>query len=126
MHRIIQRAVIAVCAVSLIACTSLQQLPESDGGGVSRAHRQAQNVKIGDTVRVTLKGAAAFELVATEVAADAIVGTHEGKLRTVQLAEVESIEQKRIDVMRTTLLVVGLVFIALVQYVRGVSKLANP
>ena len=40
--------------------------------------------------------------------------------------EVESIEQKRIDILRTTLLVVGLVLIALGQYAKGVSKLANP
>jgi hypothetical protein len=125
MHRTFQRAVTAICAMSLIACTSLQHLPENDSVGTSRAHRQAQNVKAGDTVRVNLKSAASIELVATAVTPDAIVGTHEGSPRTVQLIEVESIEQKRFDVIRTTLLVVGLALIALGQYAKGVSKLAN-
>jgi hypothetical protein len=93
MHRTFQRAVTAMCAMSLIACTNLQHVPENDSVGISRAHRQAQNVKAGDTVRVNLKNAATIELVATAVNPDAIVGTHEGSPRTVQLIEVESIEQ---------------------------------
>ena len=126
MHRTFQLVVTALCAASLIACTSLQPLPESHSAGASRAHRQAQNVKVGDTVRVNLKNAASFELVAAVVTPDTIAGTHEGNPRTVQLMEVESIEQKRIDVMRTTLLVVGLVLVALGQHAKGVSTLANP
>jgi hypothetical protein len=125
MHRTIQRAVAAMCTLSLIACTSLQHLSEKDSAGVSRAHRQAQNVKIGETVRLNLKSAAPFDLVATEVTSDAIAGTHEGNPRSVKLAEVESIEQNRFDVLRTTLLIAGLVLIALGQYARGVSKLVN-
>jgi hypothetical protein len=125
MHRTIQRAVAAMCALSLIACTSLQHLPEKNSAGASRAHRQAQNVKIGKTVRVNLKSAAPFDLVATEVTSDAITGTHEGNPRLVQLAEVESIEQNRFDVLRTTLLIAGPVLIALGQYARGISKLVN-
>ena len=126
MNRTFQRAVTAACATSLIACTSLQHLPESNSVGGSRAHRQAQNLKIGDSVRVNLKSAPAFELVVTTVSPESVAGTHEGSLRTVQLIEVESIEQNRIDIMRTTLLAVGLVLIALGQYAKGVSKLANP
>lgn len=125
MHRTLQRAITAMCAMSLIACTSLQQLPENGGVGTSRAHRQAQNIKAGDNVRVKLKNASSIELVATAVTPDAIVGTNEGSSRTVQLIEIESIEQARFDVMRTTLLVVGLALIALGQFAKGVSKLAN-
>ena len=126
MNRTFQRVVTTACAISLIACTSLQHLPESHSVGGSRAHRQAQNVKIGDTVRVNLKSAPAFELVVTMVTSESVAGTHEGSFKTVQLIEVESIEQNRIDIMRTTLLAVGLALIALGQYAKGVSKLANP
>jgi hypothetical protein len=126
MHRTIQRAVTAMCAVSLIACSSLQHLPESESAGASRAHRQSQNVKLGETVRVNLKNAASIELVARVVTPDTIAGTHEGNPVTVHLLEVEFIEQKRVDVTRTALLVVGLVLIALGQYAKGGSKLANP
>ena len=125
MHWTFQRAVTVICAASLVACTSLQGLPESGGPGESRAHRQAQSVNPGDTVRVTLKNAAAFELVATVVTPDSIAGTHEGNPRTVQLADVESIERKRIDIKRTTMLVVGLALIALGQYAKGNSKLVS-
>ncbi len=126
MNRLIQRAVTAACLVSLIGCTSLQHLPEGDSVGINRAHRQAQNVRVGDTIRLNLKSAASIELTATMVTPHSIVGTYEGNLKTVQLTEIESIEKKSIDIMRTTILVAGLVLIALGQYTKGVLKIANP
>jgi hypothetical protein len=121
-----QRVVALICAVSLSACTSLQHLPENASTSASKAHRQAQSVAIGDSLRITPKGAAAFDLTVTSVTPDSIAGTQNGQERQILLIEVESIEKKRFDLLRTALLVGSLVLIALGQYARGVSKLANP
>jgi hypothetical protein len=121
-----QRVVALICAGALSACTSLQHLPESASAGASRAHRQAHSVAIGDALRITPKDAAAFELTVTSVTPDSISGTRNGQERQILLIEVESIEKKRFDVLRTALLVGSLVLVALGQYARGVSKLANP
>jgi hypothetical protein len=121
-----QRVVALICAVSLSACTSLQHLPENAGDGASKAHRQAHGVAIGDSLRITPKGGPAFELTVISVTPDSIAGTLSGQERQILLAEVESIEKSRFDLLRTALLVGSLFLVALGQYARGVSKLANP
>jgi hypothetical protein len=121
-----QRVIGLICAVSLSACTSLQHLPENASAGVSKAHRQSHSVSIGDTLRITPKNAAAFEFTVTSVTPDSISGTQSGQERQILLVEVESMEKNRFDLLRTALLVGSLVLVALGQYARGVSKLANP
>jgi hypothetical protein len=125
MSRRFQRLVATTCALSLIACSSLQPLPEQGKPDGSRAQRQAQSVAVGDTLRVNLKNATTFDLVVTGVSPDSIAGTQEGRERQVLIAEVETLERRQFDVVRTALLIGSLVFIALGQYARGLSKLGS-
>jgi hypothetical protein len=126
MTRLTQRMVVAACVFSSVACTSFQPLSEQGQAEASRAQRQAQRVVVGDVLRIKPKHAPAFDLVVTAITADAIAGTEDGKLRQVQIAEVESLERKQFDGLRTVLLVGGLALIALGQFAKGASKLANP
>jgi hypothetical protein len=126
MTRFTQRMVVAACVLSLVACTSFQPLAEQGQPEASRAQRQAQRVAVGDALRINPKNAPSFDLVVTAITADAIAGTQDGKLRQVQLADVESLERKQFDGLRTALLMGGLALIALGQFARGASKLANP
>jgi uncharacterized protein (DUF4415 family) len=126
MKRLTQRWVVAACAFALVACTSFQPLPDRGQAEASRAHRQAQGVVVGDVLRIKPKQAPAFDLVVTAITADAIAGTEDGRHRQVQIAEVESLERKQFDGLRTALLVGGLALIALGQFAKGASKLANP
>jgi hypothetical protein len=124
MTRVSQRMVAAACALSLVACTSfLSEQGQTEASGVQL---QAQRVVVGDVLRIKPKSAPAFELVVTAITADALAGTQDGKPRQVQFNEVESLERKRFDGWRTALLMGGLAFIALGQFVRGSAKLANP
>ena len=73
---------------------------------------------------VNPKLGAAFELVVTAVHWDLMAGTEAGKARQVMFSDMESIEQKRFDMLHTALIVLGV--IALRQYAKGISKLSNP
>lgn len=121
-----QRLVVIAVSATLVACTSLQQLPEANASGASRAHRQAQSVAVGDTLTVNTKLAAPFELVVTAVSTESITGLQDGQARQVMLLDIESIEKVRFDILRTALIFVALGIIALAQYAKAVSKLANP
>lgn len=79
---------------------------------------------IGDTVTINLKSGAAYELLVNAVNMDFIAGTQDGEAKQVMFSDIESIEQKRFDIFRTALIVLGI--IALGQYARGLSKLTNP
>jgi hypothetical protein len=126
MATFIQRLGALSITMSMVACTSLQQLPEGNSAGANRAHRQVQGVVIGDTLTIKSRRDAAFELVVTAVNTESITGTQDGRVRQISLSDIESIEQRRFDVLRTTLIFVGLGIIALGQYAKGVSKLSNP
>ena len=67
-----------------------------------------------------------FDLVITEVTPERVSGKQNASSREVLLSDVASFEQRRFDMLRTSLLVLGIVAIGLVQYAKGVTKLANP
>ena len=118
------RIVLLVAVTSMVACTSLQQLPDGGASGANHAQRQGRVVVIGDTVTINLKSGAAYELLVNAVNMDFIAGTQDGEAKQVMFSDIESIEQKRFDIFRTALIVLGI--IALGQYARGLSKLTNP
>ena len=124
MAAITQRVLALVIATSMAACTSLQPLPHGNAAGTGRAQRQAQSIAIGNAVTVNPKLGAAFELVVTAVHWDLMAGTEAGKARQVMFSDIESIEQKRFDMLHTALIVLGV--IALRQYAKGISQLTNP
>ena len=121
-----QRLVALFVATSMAACTTLQPLPENNPSGSSRAQRQAPSVVIGTTVTINSKREPPFELVVTALNPEFVAGTQEGKPREVPLSDIESIEQRRFDVLRTALVVLVLGVVALGQYAKGVSKLSSP
>ncbi len=121
-----QRCTLVVAATSLVACTSLQPLTERSGGGDSTSRRQAASITVGETVRVNLKQGESFDLVITEVTPERVSGKQNASSREVLLSDVVYFEQRRFDMLRTSLLVLGIVAIGLVQYAKGVTKLANP
>ena len=123
MANLFQRCVLLVALASLVACTSLQQLPEQNSLGEGKSHRQVGAISIGDSLRVNPKQGDAFDLVVTEVAPDKITGLQNGETRVVPLSSVASFEQRRFDVLRTTLVVLAVVLVALAQYAKGASKL---
>jgi hypothetical protein len=63
-------------------------------------------------------------MVVTEVNSELIAGTHDGKDIQVMFSDIESIEKRRFDILRTVLIVLGI--IAVGQYASGVSKVTNP
>ena len=126
MATAIQRLVSLAVVFSMVACTSLQQLPEREVENAGKAQRQALNIAIGEMVRIVPKNGDPFQMVVTSVNTESIVGDRGGTNNEVPLASIESIEQRRFDTLRTTLLLVGLGLIALGQFAKGLSKLTNP
>ena len=126
MVSLFQRCTAAVAAASLVACTSLQPLPERSGMGEETSRRQAAAVTVGETVHVNPKKGEPFDLVITEVQPARVIGMQNGLNRELLLSDVASFEQRRFDMLRTSLLVLGIVVVGLVQYAKGVTKLASP
>jgi hypothetical protein len=121
-----QRLVALFVAASMAACTTLQPLPENNLSGSSRAQRQAPSLAIGTTVTINSRLEPPFELVVTAVNPEFVDGTQDGKPRKLQLSDIESIEQRRFDILRTALVVFALGVVALGQFAKGVSNLSNP
>lgn len=126
MNSLLQRCIVVVAAGSLLACTSLQPLPERNGMGDDTSRRQAAALSVGETVRVKPKQGDPFDLVITEVTPDRVTGRHDGSSRELLLSDVASFEQRRFDLLRTSLIVLALVVIGLAQYAKGAAKLTNP
>jgi hypothetical protein len=110
----------------LVACTSLQPLPERSDKGDNTPRRQAAAMKVGETVRVNPRQGESFDIVVTEVTAERVIGKQDGVSRDLPFTEVASFEQRRFDMLRTSLLILGIVVIGLAQYAKGVAKLSNP
>jgi len=123
MANLFQRCVLFVALVSLVACTSLQQLPEQNNLGESTSHRQVGAISIGDSLRVIPKQGDPFDLVVTAVAPDKVTGLQNEDTKVVPLSSVASFEQRRFDVLRTTLVILAVVLVALGQYAKGATKL---
>jgi hypothetical protein len=124
MTTTIQRIAVILISISMVACTSIQPLPVGNAPGTSLSQRQGHSVSIGDTVTIKPKRGAAFKLVVTEVNSELIAGTHDGKVMQVMFSDIESIEKRRFNILRTALIVLGI--IAVGQYASGVSKISNP
>ena len=126
MASLIQRCVLCLASASLVACTSLQQLPERNSLVDGRSHRQAGAISIGDSLRVIPMQGDPFDIVVTEVASDKVTGIQNGEEKVVPLSSVASFEKRRFDVLRTTLVVLALVLVALGQYAKGAGTLNSP
>ena len=123
MANLFQRCVLFLALASLVACTSLQQLPEQNSLGEAKPIRQMSSISIGDSLRVNLKEGDPFDLVVTEIAPDKVTGLQNGETKVVPLSTVASFEKRRFDVLRTTLVILAVVLVALGQYAKGSSKL---
>jgi hypothetical protein len=75
---------------------------------------------------VNPKQGESFDLVVTEVTPERVSGKQDGSTRELPLSDVASFEQRQLDMLRTSLLVLGIVVIGLVQYAKGITKLAGP
>jgi hypothetical protein len=115
-----QRMVALPVACGLVACSSLQPLPES-GPPAETAVRQAAGLKAGDTVRIRPKVGEDFEFVFASRADQVLAGTVGGQDRQIALSTVAAIEQRQFSLFRTTLVVLGVV--ALGQLAAGLSRL---
>jgi len=110
--RLLQRVVALILAVSMMGCASLRVVhPASGPGGAPVA---------GDELVVSLKGGGSIALKATRSTPEALVGVRAGEEVSIAWSDIDKVERREIDTMRTALAVVAV--IGVLQLLRGLAS----
>ncbi len=121
MHAIFSRAVVLASCCAMLGCTTVAQLTPPPEG------LQQLPLKLSDTVDLKLKSGETKRLTLTRIDTDRLAGTEAGSNQPVQVAaqDIASVEQQRIDGVRTTLLVLAIVLLvaaAVQSAAKGVAE----
>lgn len=107
--------VVALTAITLLGCSSLQPLPESPPAAPGAVAPRLPAVEVGQDLRVTLASGAQIDLQVQAAKADAIEGVQAGQPTSVALDQVRKIERRSWDVPRTAMLLFTALVLAIVQ-----------
>lgn len=110
----IARAIVLLCSMSLVACTSMRVLDDRGGSNAGSSAPVTQALAPGDNVLITRKDGTRVALEVTATSADAVEGKERQSALTlrVPLSEIAKIERREISAARTTLLVVAAAAVA--------------
>jgi hypothetical protein len=124
-------SVVLLCALSLVGCTSLQAVVDTQGREGGEAPISGRAIAAKDTLTVTPRQGERFVMEVVTVSGSEIQGTV-GDAKTpltVRLADVEKVERREFDGVRTGLLVLSIVAGVALAYAAAkaaaVSQLAN-
>ncbi|MDP3859543.1 MAG: hypothetical protein Q8Q73_17440 [Stagnimonas sp.] len=92
--------VAAVAALSLVACTSLRPLPAGD-------RQWRDQVHVGDDVSVAASNGKTYLLTLTEVDDEKIVGIGDNKKVTIRYAQIQQLELRKLNALKTSAAVGG-------------------
>lgn len=98
--------------VSMVGCSSLRVVEKAaEPGGV---------VVAGDEVIVSMKTGARFALRVQHSTSDVLVGERNAEVVTIGWSNIERLERREVDVLRTALAIVAIV--GVLQVLRGLAK----
>jgi hypothetical protein len=124
-------SVVLACALALVGCTSLQTVAGAQGREGGEALIGGRTIAAKDTLTVTPRQGERFVMEVVSVSGSEIegtVGTAKTPL-TVRLADVEKVERREFDGVRTGLLVLsivsGVALVYLAAKAVAVTQLAN-
>lgn len=106
---------VALTAITLLGCSSLQPLSESQPAAPGAAAAPLPTMEVGQDLRLTLASGAQIDLQVLAVKADAIEGVQSGQPTSVALDQVRKIERRSWDVPRTAMLLFTAMVLAIVQ-----------
>jgi hypothetical protein len=113
MLQYVRNLVVATAAVSLAACTTVRQLSPGQSGNcaLAPAADPADQVQPGDDLVIRMKDGRMVTLRVGAVEPRSIAGAASGQASPVQVEcdQIESLERREVDKVRTTVLVVGVV-----------------
>ena len=88
-------------SISLVACTSLRPLPQGEAG------QWRGQVHVGDDVSVAATNGKTYLLTLTEVDDQKIVGVGDNKKVTIRYEQIEKLEVRKLNALKTTGAVAG-------------------
>jgi predicted small secreted protein len=110
MKKILRRALLAILAVSLAACSTISVVADTRSSSAAVADISAKRLVRGDDLRLRLISGERVSLLLVSIEPDALVGTTTslGAPVRVPTSQIESIERKEIDWVKTAPLIVGI------------------
>jgi hypothetical protein len=110
MKKILRRTLLAILAVSLAACSTISVVADTRSSSAAVADNSAKRLAPGDDLRLRLISGERVSLLLVSIESDALVGTttFQGTPVRVPTSQIESIERKEFDAVKTTLLIVGI------------------
>lgn len=119
MQRAIQTAVVVLVSWCLVACTTLQSLPVNAG-----SQQPPPSLAAGDEVTLVLNSGEQVALKVQSADATAVQGkvSASGADRSVAWADVQRVEQRKADALKSTLLVVAIVLVGAVLAAKALAK----
>jgi hypothetical protein len=118
-----RRLVVLVGALSLVGCTTLRPVRVA-GVAAPQDDARETTLAVGDDLVLTLKTGDVIAMKLTAIAPDAIAGVVEQRQQSIPLSAITRTERQ--EASRVWMVVVALVVVALLQYGRGVAKVASP
>ena len=110
MVTILRSALLAILAVSLAACSTISVVADTRSSSAAVADVSAKRLAPGDDLRLRLVSGERVSLLLVSIEPDALVGTttSQGAPARVPTSQIESIERKKFDAVKTVLLIVGI------------------
>ena len=116
--RSFRSTLLVALSVVLASCTSMRIVPTGSSHEVGGVGRYAKALAPGEVVRIKLRNGQAFEFTIAKVSGSELEGVKSGatEMVAINLLDVENVERKYFDALKTTLLVVaiaaGIYFVA--------------
>ena len=116
--QLIRSTLLVIMSIALAACTSMRIVPT---GPSAKAAAESQNVQAlvpGDVIKIKLRDGNSFEFILAKISDSELQGIRSGATgnEVVKLQDVDTVERKQFDALKTTLLIVfvvaGIYFVA--------------